>query len=105
MVTYYFSDGCKISTGFLGPTHTEKNPIISSLTAATGIISHSVFQYLETCMLQTLKKKKKKRHFIQAKIWLSQAYDYSLACSYSLTGPEKYLNFQYLENLEKYLNL
>lgn len=67
MVTYYFSDGCKISTGFLGPTHTEKEPIISSLTAATGIISHSVFQYLETCMLQTFKKKEKKKAFYSSK--------------------------------------
>lgn len=73
-------------------SHTHrKKPILSSLTAATGIISCSSLLYLETCMLQTLKKKK--RHFIQAKIRLPQAKDYSLVCSDSLTGPEKYLNF------------
>lgn len=90
VVTHYFSHGCKISTGFQGHTHTEKT-ILSSFTAATGIISCSGFLYLETCLLQTLKKKKKvfysSKNMVAPSLWLQ-------SCLQCLTqkSPEKYLN-------------
>ena len=67
----------------------HRKKILSSLTAGTGIICHTGFLYLETCVSGHCRQK---RYFIQAKIPLPQAYDYSLAWSVSLTGPEQYSN-------------
>lgn len=94
VITCCFSQGCKISTGFQGPTHRENPHPIFSHSSYWNYFLYQRF-ILEDLHIADLEKKKNQNQklFTQAKIWLPQTYGYSLICNISLTGPEKYLNF------------
>lgn len=91
MVTYYFSHGCKISTGFQGHIHTEKNHPIFFHSSYWNYFLERFF-ILGDLPVANIKKKKKKvfyssKNMVAPSLWLQSR----LQCL-TQKSPEKYLN-------------